>query len=121
MKKSTFVQLVAGVMGGLLFSVGMCMCLLPAWNAFSAGVLCTAAGAVILLILAIAAWVRSGKKIKINRKRAGTVLFGIFGVLVLGVGMSLVLVGNQIFPGIAVGTAGILLILMLIPMCLGLK
>ena len=34
MKKSTFINLLVGVVGGLLFALGMCMCLLPEWNAF---------------------------------------------------------------------------------------
>lgn len=121
MKKSVFFNLVAGVIGGLLFSLGMCMCLLPEWNAFYIGVGCTAAGAVILLVQSIVAWLRSGRKIRINWKTAGKVLFGIFAALVLGVGMCMIMVWNLMLPGIAVGIVGILLLLMLIPMFLGLK
>ena len=29
MEKKNFIKLVLGVVGGLLFSLGMCMCLLP--------------------------------------------------------------------------------------------
>ena len=36
MKKSAFVNLMIGTVGGLLFALGMCMCLLPEWNAFTA-------------------------------------------------------------------------------------
>ena len=121
MKKSTFINLVVGVIGGLLFSLGMCMCLLPEWNAFQIGVVCTAIGAVILLAQSIVAWIRSGRKIKINWKLAGKVLFGILGALVLGVGMAMIMVWNLMLPGIAVGIVGILLLLTLIPMFLGLK
>lgn len=121
MKKSTFVNLIVGVVGGLLFSLGLCMCLLPAWNAFQIGVVCTAIGAIVLLIQSIVAWIHSGRKIKINWKITGKVLFGIFAALVLGVGMCMILVWNLMLPGIAVGIAGIILLLCLIPMCLGLK
>lgn len=121
MKKSTFINLVVGVIGGLLFALGMCMCLLPEWNAFQMGVICTAIGAATLLIQSIVAWIRSGRKIKINWKTAGKVLFGIFAALVLGVGMCMILVWNLMLPGIAVGIVGIVLLLMLIPMCIGLK
>ena len=121
MKKSTFINLVAGVIGGLLFSLGMCMCLLPEWNAFQIGVVCTAIGAVILLIQSIAAWLRSGRTIKINWMTAGKVLYGVFAALVLGVGMCMILVWNLMIPGIVVGVVGIVLLLMLIPMFLGLK
>lgn len=121
MKKSTFVNLILGTIGGLLFSLGMCMCLLPQWNAFKPGVVCTAAGAVLLLIQGLVAWIRSGRKIKINLKLAGKVLYGIFAALVLGVGMCMIMVWNLMLPGIAVGILGIVLLMMLIPMCVGLK
>lgn len=121
MKKTTFVNLIVGTVGGLLFSLGMCMCLLPEWNAFQVGMACTALGGVILLIQSITAWVRSGRKIKINWKITGKVLFGIFGALVFGAGMCLIMVWNLMLPGIALGIVGILLLLMLIPMFLGLK
>ena len=49
MKKSAFINLMVGTVGGLLFALGMCMCLLPEWNAFNEGVVAIAAGAVILL------------------------------------------------------------------------
>lgn len=121
MKKSTFFNLIIGVVGGLLFSLGLCMCLLPEWNAFQVGVVCTAVSAVILLIQAIVAWVRSGRKLKINWKLTGKVLFGVLGALVLGAGMCMILVWNLMLPGIAVGIVGIVLLLCLIPMFLGLK
>lgn len=121
MKKSAFVNLIVGVIGGLLFSLGMCMCLLPAWNAFSVGVVCTAIGAVILLAQSIVAWIRSGRTVRINWKIAGKVLFGIFGALIFGTGMCMIMVWNMMLPGIAVGIVGIVLLLMLIPMFLGLK
>lgn len=121
MKKSTFVNLIVGTVGGLLFALGMCMCLLPEWNAFQIGVASTAVGAVVLLVLSIAAWIRSGRKIKVNWKLTGKVLFGIFAALVLGVGMVMIMVWNWMLPGILVGILGILLLLCLIPMFLGLK
>ena len=121
MKKSAFVNLIIGTIGGLLFALGMCMCLLPEWNAFKIGVVCTAVGAIVLLAQSVVAWVRSGRKIKINWKIAGKVLYGVFAALVLGVGMCMILVWNRMLPGILVGILGIVLLLMLIPMCLGLK
>ena len=121
MKKSAFVNLVVGSVSGLLFALGMCMCLLPEWNAFSIGVVCTGIGFVVLVIQGIIAWVRSGRKLRVNWKVAGRVLYGIFASLVLGVGMCLILVWNRMFLGILVGLAGIILLLCLIPLCLGLK
>ena len=121
MKKSAFINLVIGVIGGLLFSVGMCMCLLPEWGVFSQGVVIAAVGAVILLALAIVSYVRSGKKLKINWKLTGKVLFGTVGALVLGLGMCMIMVWNLMLQGILVGIVGIVLLLCLIPMCIGLK
>lgn len=121
MKKSTFINLLIGVVGGLLFSLGICMCLLPEWNAFKVGVVCTAIGAIVLLTQSVVAWIRSGRTIKINWKIAGKVLFGIFGALVMGVGMCMIMVWNLMLPGIVVGIIGIILLLCLIPMFLGLK
>ncbi len=121
MKKTTFINLIVGTIGGLLFALGMCMSLLPEWNAFKLGVVCTAIGAVSLLIQGTVAWVRSGRKIKINWKIAGKVMYGVFASLVLGVGMSMIMVWNMMLLGILVGIVGIVLLLMLIPMCIGLK
>ena len=121
MKKSTFINLIAGTIGGLLFSLGMCMCLLPEWNAFQTGVVCTAVGGVMLLVQSVVAWIRSGRKIRIDWRLAGKILYGIFASLVLGVGMCMILVWNMMLWGIVVGVVGIVLLLCLIPMCLGLK
>ena len=121
MKKSAFVNLVVGTVSGLLFALGMCMCLLPEWNAFNTGVICTGIGFVALVIQGIVAIVRSGRKVKINWKLTGKIMFGVFGALVLGVGMCLIMVWNKMLLGIAVGIVGILMLLCLIPMTLGLK
>ena len=121
MKKSTFINLVVGVIGGLLFSLGMCMCLLPEWNAFNIGVVCAAVGFVTLLVQSIVAWLRSGRKIRIDWKIVGKILFGVIAALIFGVGMCMIMVWNMMLPGIAVGVVGILLLLCLIPMFLGLK
>lgn len=121
MKKSVFVNLVVGVVGGLLFSLGMCMCLLPEWNAFDLGVICTAVGGIILLIQSIVAWLRSGRKIRIDWKLAGKILYGVFAALVFGAGLCMIMVWQMMLPGIAVGIVGILLLLGLIPMFMGLK
>ena len=121
MKKNDFVRLVLGVVGGLLFSVGLCMCLLPEWNVFREGVAVTAAGAVVLLGL-VGLLVKGRKtEMKINWKLVGKALYGTLSALVLGVGMCFVLVWEQMLLGIAVGIVGIVMLLMLIPMCMGLK
>ena len=122
MKKSVFVNLLLGVVGGLLFAIGMCMCLLTEWNAFNQGVIVTAIGAVILLALAIVNRVKSGKPAqKPNWKLIGKIAFGVIGALILGLGMCMIMVWNMMLLGIVVGVVGIVLLLCLIPMCVGLK
>ena len=123
MEKKNFITLVLGTVGGLLFALGMCMCLLPEWNMFETGVACAAIGLVVLLITVIAYRKMSGKApIKINPKVVGKVAYGVISALVLGVGMSMVMVfeGMMIY-GIIVGILGIVMLLFLIPMCVGLK
>lgn len=121
MKKKDFVRLVLGVVGALLFSVGLCMCLLPEWDAFREGVAVTAVGGAVLLILA--GLLLKGRKTekKINWKLVGKALYGTVSALVLGVGMCFVLVWQQLVLGIAIGVVGIVMLLMLIPMFVGLK
>lgn len=123
MEKKNFITLVMGVIGGLLFSLGMCMCLLPEWDVFNQGVVITAIGAVVLLITYLTYRKMSGKKRrKINWKIVGKVAYGVFASLVLGLGMSMIMVmKNMMIPGILVGIVGIVLLLFLIPMCVGLK
>ncbi len=121
MTKKNFITLILGAVGGLLFALGMCMCLLPEWNAFNTGVVVTAIGAVVLLILFLVRWKMDGRKLKPNWKLIGKIAYGTFAALVLGVGMCMIIVFNMMVPGIIVGIIGIVLLLCLIPMCLGLK
>ena len=122
MKKKNFIALILGTLGGLLFALGLCMCLLPAWNAFTPGVVVAVIGAVILIIMGILLRKANGKPaIKINARSVGILIFGILSVLILGVGMCMAMVWSMMLPGIVVGVIGILLLLCLIPMCKGLK
>ena len=122
MKKKNFVTLIVSTVGGILFALGMCMCLLPEWNVFTQGVVIAAVGAVILLAMIIVRRRMEGKPaVKLNGKAVGTVIFGIFGALVLGVGMCLTMVWGMMAPGIIIGIVGIILLLCLIPIVKGLK
>lgn len=121
MKKTNFIRLVLGCVGGLLFSIGLCMCLLPEWDAFRPGVAVTAVGLVVLLALLGAVLKGRGRSKQINWRMVGRIAYGVLSALVLGAGMCLIMVWNQMLPGILVGIAGIVMLLMLIPMCLGLK
>ncbi len=122
MKKENFFTLIFSVIGGLAFALGMCMCLLPEWDAFTAGVILAAIGGVVLIATFIVRRIALGKPaLKINPKTVGKIAFGVLGALVLGVGMCMVMVFDMMILGIVVGLAGIILLLCLIPMCVGLK
>lgn len=53
MKKSTFVAMILGTIGGILFALGMCMALIPEWNALNQGIIMGVTGAVVLLIMVV--------------------------------------------------------------------
>jgi hypothetical protein len=57
----------------------------------------------------------------LNGKAIGTTLLGVFGAIVLGVGMCMTMIWNMMIPGIIVGIVGIVLLLCLIPVIKGLK
>ena len=120
MEKKNFVTLVFGTVGGILFAIGMCMCLLPAWNAFRPGVVLGAVGVAVLLAMWIVRRKMEGKPaIRLTGKAVGTVLLGIVGALGLGVGMCMTMIWNLLVPGILVGIVGIVLLLCLIPLVKG--
>ena len=121
MQKKNFISLILGAVGGLLFAIGMCMCLLPEWNAFPFGVVVAAIGAAVLLVLLIVRWKMEGWHLHVNLKAVGKIAFGVLGALVLGVGMCMIMVWNIMIPGMIVGVVGIALLVCLIPMCFGLK
>lgn len=122
MKKSSFVTMIMGTIGGIFLAIGMCMCLLPEWNVFGPGVVMGGVGLVVLLATVIAWRKMVGKApVQLNGKTIGIVLLGIVGALLLGVGMCLTMVWNYLVFGIVVGIAGIILLLALVPLIKGLK
>lgn len=122
MKKSTFVSMLLGTIGGILFALGMCMALIPEWNAFQPGVIMGVAGAVVLFLMVLV-WRKMENKepIKLSGKTIGATLIGIIGALLLGVGMCLTMVWSHMVVGILVGVIGIVVLLCLIPFIKGLK
>ena len=122
MKKSTFVTMILGTIGGILFALGMCMALIPEWNAFRPGVVVGAVGAVVLLIMVLV-WRKMENKapVKLTGKTIGATLIGIVGALLLGVGMCLTRVWSHMVLGIIIGIVGIVVLLCLIPFIKGLK
>ena len=122
MKRNHFITLIVCVIAGLMFSLGMCMCLLPEWNSFTLGVILTAIGGVVLATMGVVALVKNTKnKKQINWILVAKVTYGIISALVLGLGMCMVMVWNLMIWGIILGVIGIVMLLFLIPMFLGLK
>lgn len=122
MKKSSFVAMMMGTAAGVLFALGMCMALLPEWNAFRPGVIMGVLG-LLLGLATVLVWRRMEGKgpIAFNRRTVGVVLFAIFGALLLGVGMCLCMLWSHMVIGVLVGLAGILALLCLIPMVKGFR
>lgn len=122
MKKSAFVAMILGTVGGILFALGMCMALIPEWNAFRPGIIMGVAGAAVLLAMVLV-WRKMENKapVRLSGKVIGAALIGIAGALLLGVGMCLTMVWSRMAVGILVGIVGIVVLLCLIPFIKGLK
>ena len=120
MKKSNFVALILGTIGGVFFALGMCMALLPEWGLGTQGVVCGIIGLAVLLA-ALLVWRRMEHKapIKLSGKTILAVFVGVLGALLLGVGMCMSMVFEQMILGIVVGVVGIVALLMLIPLLRG--
>lgn len=122
MKRSTFVAMILGTAGGILFALGMCLALIPEWNTFQPGVIMGITGAAVLFIM-VFVWRKMENKapVKLSLKTIGATLIGITGVLLLGTGMCLVMVWNSIVAGIIIGIVGIVVLICLVPFVRGLK
>ncbi len=120
MKKSSFVALVLGTISGMLFAIGMCMALLPEWNAFQPGVIFGGVGLVLGLITVLI-WRRMAGKapLRVSGKNLLTIAVGIAGALMLGVGMCFCMVWGNMVMGIIIGMLGIVALLALIPLVKG--
>lgn len=122
MKKSSFVAMMLGTVSGVLFALGMCMALLPEWNAFKPGIVFGSVG-IILGLITLIIWRKMENKapIKLNGRMVALTVFGIIGALTLGVGMCFCMVWENIILGTIIGLVGILLLLALIPITKGIK
>jgi hypothetical protein len=122
MKKSSFVALILGTVSGVLFALGMCMALLPEWDAFKEGVIFGGVGIVLGVATALIWCKMENKKMpKMSVKNVIRILYTIIAILVLGVGMCMCLVWEQIVWGTLVGLLGIIMLIALIPMIKGIK
>lgn len=122
MKKSSFVAWLMGTVSGTFFALGMCMALLPEWDAFREGVIFGVAG-LIFGIITVLVWCKmENKKMpKMSGKNILRALYVLLSVLILGVGMCMCLVWQKIVWGTLVGLAGIIMLICLVPMIKGIK
>lgn len=120
MKKSSFVAMVLGTVSVVLSALGMCMALIPEWNAFQPGIIFGCVG-LLLGLVTLVVWRRMEHKepIHITGKAVLTALVGIAGALALGVGMCFSMVWGRMVVGIVIGLIGIVVLLCLIPMTRG--
>ncbi len=122
MKKSSFVALIMGTVSGVLFALGICMALLPEWDAFTEGVVFGGIGIVLSIITALVWCKMENKKLpKMSAKNVFRIIYTVVAALVLGGGMCMCLVWQQIVWGTLVGLLGIIMLIALIPMIKGIK
>lgn len=105
MKKETLMEIILGTIGGLVFEIGMCMWLIPEWNMFTAGVVVSIIGFIILLcIIPVHKSTHPSKPRKaIDLGILTTFIVGIIGSLVMGFGMSKIMVGDASTADMVVG------------------
>lgn len=122
MKKSSFIAMILGTVSGVLFMLGMCMALIPEWDTMNQGIIFGCAG-ILLGIITLMIWRKMEHKVpvKISAKTVLIFIFGIIGVLALGVGMCFTMVWNHMILGVVIGLAGIVVLLSLIPFIKGIK
>jgi uncharacterized membrane protein YeaQ/YmgE (transglycosylase-associated protein family) len=114
MKKETLLEIILGTIGGLVFAIGMCMCLIPEWNLFKTGVVVAVLGFIVLLCIIPIYRSNHPKKSHgpINWGIVFTWVIGIIGALVMGFGMSKVMVGDasqsDMLVGIITGIIGLI-------------
>lgn len=122
MKKSSFVAMVLGTVSGVMFALGMCMALIPEWDAFQPGIIFGCVGLVLGLITLIV-WRNMEHKapVRFSAKTVLTVVVGVVGALALGVGMCFSMVWGKMVIGVVIGLVGIVVLLCLIPLAKGIK
>ncbi len=115
MKKETLLEIILGTIGGLVFAIGLTMCLIPEWDLFKAGVVVAILGFIVLLCIIPVYRKNHPKKehTPVNWGIVFTWFVGIVGALIMGFGMSKVMVGDpsktDLLIGIITGIVGLLI------------
>lgn len=114
--------MVLGTVSGVMFALGMCMALIPEWDAFQPGIIFACVGLVLGLITLIV-WRKMEHKepVRFSAKTVLTVVVGVVGALALGVGMCFSMVWGKMVIGVVIGLVGIVVLLCLIPLTKGIK
>ena len=116
MKKETLLEIILGTTGGLVFAIGMCMCLIPEWNLFTTGVVVAIIGFIILLCIIPVYRKEHPEKVSNKKTDWGLVftwIIGVVGALIMGFGMSKIMVGSpekmDMIIGMITGVVGLLI------------
>lgn len=115
MKKETLLEIILGTIGGLVFAIGMCMCLIPEWDMLVPGVVVGIIGFIILLCIILVYRKNHPKKKRtepINWGIVATWIIGVVGALVMGFGMSRIMVESttksDMIIGLITGIVGLI-------------
>ena len=115
MKKETLLEIILGTIGGLVLSIGMCMCLVAEWNMLVPGAVVAVIGFIILLCIIPVYRKDHPRKPHgpINWGIVLTFVVGIVGSLIMGFGMSKILVGEpsqtDMIVGMITGVVGLVI------------
>ena len=124
MKTRTLIEIIIATIGGVLFSIGMCMCLLPEFGLFKSGVILAIIGIIILLTIIPIYLTGKGKK-ALSGGTILSLLIGLAGALALGFGMSRIMTGTPDIKdftiGIISGIIGLMVCILNCPVYLYLK
>ena len=128
MKKDTLFEIILGTIGGLTFAIGMCMGLMKEWNMLVPGIIVGIIGFLMLLCI-IPIYRKSHPKKQekkdINVGLVTAIVVAIVGALIMGFGMSKVMVENpsqsDIILGIITGVVGLIICVLDFPIYTYLK
>lgn len=127
MKKETLLEIILGTIGGLIFAMGMCMGLIPEWDMLKPGIVVGMIGFIILLCI-IPVYRKTHPRKLHGPINWGIVLawvIGLVGALVMGFGMSKVMVDNpsqtDFLIGIGTGIIGLIICVLNYPIYAYLK
>lgn len=123
MEKKTLVKIILGTVGGLIFSLGLCCCLIPEWNLFTFGVGMAIGGGALLAILLIYHLATREWKPRTEPLNVGAIVAWVIGIaaaLLMGFGMSRIMAvenpsQTDMIIGMSCGIVGLLVDILIFP------